>query len=113
MGVLDSPPGGGVLSSAPAPKPPAPALPGAGPGDMREFADVGATRRAIYANVLDAARGIEPVQNARHTLQLADVDWADPDEPTVKSRKRAILRGETLSRRLRGTWRPVSYTHLV
>ena len=116
MGVLDSPPGGGVLAAPPplpsalppAPKPAAPKLPaGAAPQDMRDFADVGAMRRAIYDNVLDAARGIEPVANARHTLQLADVDWADPDEPTIKARKKAILRGETLARRLRGTWRLV------
>lgn len=107
MGVLDSPTGGGVLSTPALPKPPAPppAPPPAVPDDMRDFADVGAMRKAIYDNVLDAARGLEPVQNARHTLQLADVDWADPDEPTIKSRKRAILRGETLARRLRGTWR--------
>lgn len=118
-GVLDDSPAG-VLPTLPKPATitpvaqtpavPAPAaapLPAAAGPVMRDFADVPAMRRSIYDSVLTAARGIEPIQNARHTLQLADVDWADPEDVRKRDRKRAILRGETLGRRLRGTWRLV------
>lgn len=103
MGVLDSP-SGGILGTAPPAPPPAPAA-GAVPS-MRDFSDVPAMRTAIYDHVLKAAQGIEPVSNTRHTLHLADVGWgSESGLPTIKERKRAILRGDTLSRRLRGTWR--------
>lgn len=123
-GVLDMP-ATGVLPTPPKPatlNPVPPSLPGPAPSAlmtpgptalrapdpaMRDFADVVAMRKAIYDGVLGAARGIEPVANARHTLHLSNVDWADPDDVTKKARKRAILRGETLGRRLRGTWRLV------
>jgi hypothetical protein len=33
-----------------------------------------------------------------------DVDWHDPERFTRKKRKEAVLTGETLARRMRGTW---------
>jgi len=109
-GVLPSLPKPATINLAQAPAAPAPAaapLPAAAGPAMRDFADVPAMRRSIYDSVLNAARGIEPIQNTRHTLQLADVDWGDPEDIKKRDRKRAILRGETLGRRLRGTWRLV------
>lgn len=71
---------------------------------MRAFGDALATRQAIYDNTLDAARNIEPIEDARYRLRLAEVDWADPDRFTRKQRKQSVLTGETLARRMRGTW---------
>jgi DNA-directed RNA polymerase subunit beta len=108
-GVLPKPPTPVTINStqAPAPTPAVAIQPATAGPAMRDFADVPAMRRSIYDGVLNAARGIQPVQNTRHTLQLSDVDWADPEDVKKKDRKRAILRGETLGRRLRGTWRLV------
>ena len=74
-------------------------------GELREFGDALATRRLIYRNVLNEARKLPPVQNKIHTLELADVDYEDPDDFSLKKQKEAILTGQTLYRRLRGTWR--------
>jgi len=71
---------------------------------MRDFGDSAAIRRQIFANVRAKAQGIEPITNARHTLTLHDVDYTGQEEYSIRERKRAILRGETLGRRLQGTW---------
>jgi DNA-directed RNA polymerase subunit beta len=96
----------GVLD--PTPLLPAPVTPGpvgrpAAPG--REFGDPAATRRLVYDNVLAEARKLQPVQNKVHALSVVDVDYEDPDEFPLKRQKKAILEGETLARRLRGTLR--------
>lgn len=75
------------------------------PVTMRDFGDSNATRDAIYANVLKAAQGIQGVNNSRFSLELHNPQWADQPDVSINDRKRAILRGETLNRRLRGTWR--------
>jgi DNA-directed RNA polymerase beta subunit/intein/homing endonuclease len=85
-----------------APKTPAPATPAT--PEMRDFGDSLATRRFIYEDALNAARGIEPLSDDRHTLKLTGVDWADPERFSRRRRKEAVLLGETLSRRMRGTW---------
>lgn len=92
-----------LLSPAPSlPLPtPSPSIP---KPDFREFGDVPKTRQRIYTNVLEAARGIEPVANDRHTLRLIDVDYQDPDHVSRADQKAAILNGLTSGRRLRGTW---------
>jgi DNA-directed RNA polymerase subunit beta len=72
---------------------------------MRAFGDARATREAIYSRVHQAATELEPSVGHQHTLQLADVEWADPDNFSKKQRKEAILGGRSMGRRLRGTWR--------
>lgn len=90
--------------------PPAPAMKPVTPQGMRGFGDVDATRQAIYDRVFDAASRLEPVTNQTHTLRLAGVEWADPDRYSKKKRKEAILAGQSLGRRLRGTWELVDNT---
>lgn len=85
---------------APSP-PPAPAKP---KQQMREFGDVNATRSAIFDRVLDAAAQAPPVSNQTHTLRLTNLQYADPDRVSLADQKRAILGGQTVGRRLRGTW---------
>jgi DNA-directed RNA polymerase beta subunit len=88
-----------ILSPTPAPLPKKQP-----PPRMREFGDVAAMRNEIYGNALQAAQNVEPLQNDRHILQLQDVDWMDPPNFTKKEHKRAVLSGDTLARRMRGTW---------
>lgn len=71
---------------------------------MREFGDAKATRHNIYSNTLKAVGEMEPFTDGTHTLRLTGVDWVDPDRFPRKDRKQALLSGETLARRLRGTW---------
>lgn len=91
---------------APSP-PPAPAKP---KQQMREFGDVAATRSAIFDRVLDAAAQAPPVSNQTHTLRLTNLQYADPDRVSLADQKRAILGGQTVGRRLRGTWELVDNT---
>jgi len=71
----------------------------------RKFGDSAATRKLLFVNVLDAANSYEPVSNNVYTLNLTDVDYADPDRYSLAERKRAILERQSMNRRLRGTWR--------
>jgi len=103
-------PGGGVAAAGgPGSSDPlAAALPQAtgpqGPVGLRAFGDVDATRRLIYDETLQAVRDLPGWEDDRYRLVLADVDWADPERFTRADRKRAVLTGETLARRMRGTW---------
>ena len=87
----------GPLTAPPPPKP-------KDPPQMRSFGDAAATRQFIYEDTLAAARNLAPLENDKHRLRLSDVDWVDPERFSRKQRKEAILRGETLSRRMKGTW---------
>lgn len=103
--VLASGPWAGVLAPAaplPAAAPPsvtAPAKP-----TMRGFDDVDALRGGIYDSVFDAVSKFEPVGNATHTIKLSNPKWVDPPEVSRKDRKRAILRNESVGRRLQAEW---------
>ncbi len=82
-----------VVQSAPPP-----------PVTYRDFGDSLAVRKAIFDKTLESARRIKPVTNALWGLHLTDVDYEDPDDFPIARQKEAILKGESLSRRLRGTW---------
>ena len=77
----------------------------AAPVTHRSFVDPVATRKAIYGQTLQAAQALPPISNQKYTLSLHDVDYADPENRSRKDVKQAVLRGDTLSRRLKGTWR--------
>ena len=91
------------LPSASIVKKPQMDIPGVDP-EMRSFMDIDNTRKSIYDNVLSAAREMPEFSNNKYKLKLVNVDYADTDKPTIAERKRAILRGETLDRRLQGLW---------
>lgn len=82
-------------------------MPDAFDSDFDAFEDAPRLRQRVFDSVLTAARSLEPVTNAKHTLLLTDVDYADPDKRTRKEEKEAILRNQSLGRRLKGTWRLV------
>ncbi len=72
--------------------------------EMRAFDDVPATRQAVYDHVFNAASSLPELSNGRHTLAVTGVHWADKDKFSKADRKKAILSGTTLGRRLRGTF---------
>ena len=79
--------------------PPKPAV------QMRDFGDSEKTRSNIYDNVLKAAQSMPSVSNNRFSLELHDPHYVDEGKFSIDERKKAILRGDTLDRRMRGTWR--------
>ena len=72
--------------------------------DLRDFGDALATRRNIYESVFEAASKMPAMEDDKFQLKLTNLQWADPERFSRKDRKKAILTGETLGRRLRGTW---------
>jgi len=74
------------------------------PVGFRSFADTSAARQSIFNNVLTAAKEVEPIANERFTLRLSEPHYADERDYTLAEQKMAILQGQTLGRRLRGTW---------
>ncbi len=72
--------------------------------EMRAISDVKSIRSNIYNRVLDGVNKIGPLSNSRHTLQLSNVRYVDPEDVTIAKQKEAVLTGKTLQRRLRGTW---------
>ena len=78
---------------------PAPAEP-----QPRAFGDVGAIRTNIFDRALQSASTIEPVKNDLHTLSLSGVRYTGADRYTKADQKKAILTGNSLHRRLVGTW---------
>jgi DNA-directed RNA polymerase beta subunit/DNA-directed RNA polymerase beta' subunit len=72
--------------------------------DARAIDDVDAVRRDIFANVEKAVAGRFPLENDRYRLQVADLGWDDGRTYTLADQKRAIMRRQSLGRRLRGTW---------
>ena len=72
--------------------------------EMRDFTDIDATRSSIYDSVLKAAKEMPEFSNNKYKLKLVDVSYLDSDKPTIAERKKAILRSQTLDRRLQGVW---------
>jgi DNA-directed RNA polymerase subunit beta len=89
---------------APAPFPPAPALPQPTPPQTRAFGDVGALRDSIFNEALRSASGIEPIQNDLYTLKLTNVAYTGPERYSRKDQKKAVLTRGSLARKLTGTW---------
>jgi hypothetical protein len=80
-------------------------LTGAKPAvSMRDFGDSTAVRDNIFSNVLNAARALPVLENQQHQLALSNIDYEDKTPVRLRDEKKAVLAGNTLSRRLRGTW---------
>lgn len=70
----------------------------------REFGDVAATRSSIFDNALRSAQSIEPVKNDLYTLQLQNVAYTGPERFSKAEHKKAVLGGQSLARKMVGTW---------
>jgi DNA-directed RNA polymerase beta subunit len=85
------------IAAPPAPEPVEP--------ETREFGDANAARKTIFERAQQAAAGIKPFDNGKHTLALENVHYQGPEDFSLAEQKQAILEGRSLGRRLRGTWR--------
>lgn len=61
-------------------------------------------RRILFDGVKRALSERFPLYNDRYTLSIEDVDYDDPEEIDLQKQKQAILDGNSVTRRLRGTW---------
>lgn len=61
-------------------------------------------RRVLFKNVKDAIEKRFPLYNDRYTLAIEHVDYDDPDDISIQDQKKAILEGNSCTRRLRGEW---------
>ena len=94
-------------SEASLPSAPLSGVLGAPPPTMRDFADVTATRQAIFDGVLSSLQTAYPVENARYRLELHQPKYTNEKPFSLADQKKAVLRGLSLSRPIRGTWRLV------
>ena len=72
---------------------------------FRRFDDIEGQREAVYDNARRALQSFQPLENATHRLEIADVDYESPFTPTKADEKKAIMQGSSLQRPLRGTVR--------
>lgn len=68
----------------------------------RAFDDPAAFRTSLYDTTHAAVSASPPVTVGNYSLGLSNVAYEDPPEVTPTERKKAVLRNETLARRLRG-----------
>lgn len=90
-----------------APQLPGPALPQEEPEEdigYRTVDDIETTRRSIFDNALNAITTLKPIANNRHILRLSGAQYIDPDYYDLKAQKQAIIGGQSLGRRVAGTW---------
>lgn len=87
------------ILSGPAPQPQPQPQP-----QQRAFGDINALRMNIFDRALSGASAIEPIKNDLYTLQLQNVAYTGPERFTKADQKKAILTGNSLHRRLTGTW---------
>ena len=73
--------------------------------DLRNFGNAATLRKSVFDKSLSAIQNLKPLTTPTHTLQLTNAEYSDPEEYDLKKQKEAILRGETLGRRIKGTWR--------
>lgn len=68
------------------------------PGDYKTL------RTLIYDNVKQAVTKRFPLSNQRYILDIQDLDYADPQDVSLKDQKKAIMENTSVGRRLRGSW---------
>lgn len=59
-------------------------------------------RKLIFDKVKTAVTKRFPLYNDKYVLSVQDVDYADPQQVSIKDQKKAILQGANVGRRLRG-----------
>lgn len=82
--------------------------PSSPPVSFRSFTDYPAQRQAVYERAKRAFSRRKPLENATYRLEVTDVDYEGPYNPTKREEKEALLHGKSLQRPLRGTVRLIS-----
>lgn len=72
--------------------------------EMREFGDPIATRDATHRQVLQSLEQLPDVEHQNHVLRLREPHFIDPEQLSRRDEFNALLQGQTLGRRIRGTW---------
>jgi DNA-directed RNA polymerase beta subunit len=74
------------------------------PSYQYDILDYDGIRKATMDNVKSAIAQRFPLENDKYVLGVTDVDYADSDKFGLDKQKEAILKGHSLSRRLKGRW---------
>lgn len=74
---------------------------------FREFGDTTSLRNDIFARVQEAVATRFPVENERYAIQLDKVAYKGPESYSLKDQKQALLKRQTLQRKLYGRWRMI------
>ena len=72
--------------------------------ELVDYTDVDQIRRSIMDRTIQATQSAFPINNVRHELSIAGLKYTGPDRYSLSDQKKAILNGQTLSRRLVGKW---------
>lgn len=73
--------------------------------DLYDFEDFDTTRQLVFEDAKNTLMKQFPKEHNGVRMELADVDYSDPDHYTLQDQKKALLNDEYLGRRLRGTVR--------
>lgn len=71
--------------------------------ELRDPEDFNSLRRGIFDNVKNEMTRVFPQEFGGVKLALKDVDYDGPEDSTLEQQRKAIMQGEYLARRLRGT----------
>jgi DNA-directed RNA polymerase beta subunit len=74
------------------------------PEGFRAVDDLDAMRNNIFSGIESAVKTRYPVANETHELVLRDLEWDNKQKFGPKEQRRALLEGQTLGRKLYGTW---------
>jgi DNA-directed RNA polymerase subunit beta len=69
----------------------------------RAIAEIPTIRKNIYDYVINSFSALPPLVNKQYKIVFSDLKYVDPETYTNDQVKKAILEGQTLARRLRGT----------
>lgn len=69
----------------------------------RAVDDPAVVRQSIFDKALSTTQGLQPVSNARHSLEISDAAYEGPERLSEADHKRAILYGQSLGRKLKAT----------
>lgn len=73
--------------------------------DLYDFEDFTTSRNLLYKDAKESLLKQFPKEHNGVRMELADVDYVDPDDYSVSDQKKALLEDDYLGRRLRGTVR--------
>ena len=75
------------------------------PEHLRDFNDVGTTRKWLADNTLDALKSRFPIEDNEFKLELHNPHFSGPQEYGLEKQKQALIKDEQLRLPIKGTWR--------
>jgi DNA-directed RNA polymerase beta subunit len=74
------------------------------PITFHEFGDADSLRSSIFDKTMKAMSTAYPIENTKHRLEVRGLKWEGPERYSLKEQKKAVMQGDTLERKLTGTW---------